>query len=397
MKTKMKVKISPVAQKREVIIVGDVEMGGGTITDDFIADARFSTLILGFATQNIPVDLILNGDTFDFLKCPYVVNGIRTYPRHITAQISLSKLEQMYLSHTRVFEALSVFVKKKENRLYFIIGNHDPDLVFSQVQRKIRNLLKNKDKTRDSIHFTFRYDQFGVYVEHGHQHDFLNKVNKKKLFLDFKGERILNIPWVSFSLISNFMTMKEEHPFSERIKPWPLMFSHHRVVVHKLNKRSFEYLFKCFLYYPLRYFRDPTYWVPTELFREIYRRFKDTHWDVDEVMAVFQRKQRWKRIETHQIHVLGHIHRWYVEEHAGRVFIHPDTWRDEYIFEEETRLLKPKDKRYVKVSLENGRISDWQMVEVPNIRKNLHFDEVIKDEKGWLRKAAHDEGYELKL
>ncbi|MBI2572567.1 metallophosphoesterase [Candidatus Woesearchaeota archaeon] len=380
--------------EREVIIIGDVEIGGGTLTDDFIADRTFSNLIAKLTKQEHPVDLVLNGDTFDFLKCPLIINGKNMFPRHINADISLEKLEMMVHSHPRFFTAIKKFVRKKKNRVYFIIGNHDPDLVFRSVQRQIKKILHSKE----NVYFSFRYQHAGVYAEHGHQYDFLNKVNKKKLFLMYKKEKILNIPWVSFSLISNFMTMKEEHPFSERIKPWPLLFSHHHLVLRKLNKRSLEYLFKALLYYPIRYFRDPTYWVPTELFRELYRRMKNVHWDVDEVLEKFKRKQRWRRNLQHQIHVLGHVHKWHVEQlQAGTVFIHPDTWRDEYMFDDKTRLLKPKTKRYVRVAIEKDVIKEWEIVEMVSKRKGFKFDDVIKDEFAYISKAAQEEGHRVKV
>jgi|GEM_PF-4842695 len=71
---------------KEIIVLGDIEMGGGTLTDDFISDAPLSELILELCQRPHPVDLILNGDTFDFLKCPYQKYGRLVYTRHITAR-----------------------------------------------------------------------------------------------------------------------------------------------------------------------------------------------------------------------------------------------------------------------------------------------------------------------
>ena len=71
--------------KKEIIILGDIEMGGGTLTDDFISDNTLTKLIYSLCNKNAPVDLVLNGDTFDFLKCPYIVNNAASYPRHITS------------------------------------------------------------------------------------------------------------------------------------------------------------------------------------------------------------------------------------------------------------------------------------------------------------------------
>ena len=56
----------------------------------------------------------------------------------------------------------------------------------------------------------------------------------------------------------------------------------------KISWRSAEYILKSLIYYPLRYFYDPTYSVPHNLIKEFYRRFKKLHWEVDEIIHVFK-------------------------------------------------------------------------------------------------------------
>ena len=57
---------------REIIVIGDIEMGAGTLTDDFISDKYLVKLINSLTRKKHPVDFVLNGDTFDFLKCPLI-------------------------------------------------------------------------------------------------------------------------------------------------------------------------------------------------------------------------------------------------------------------------------------------------------------------------------------
>src|SRR3989344_3896895 len=109
---------------RQIIVFGDVEFGAGTVTDDFISDSTFAKVIRSLKG---PVDLILNGDTFDFLKCP-LKDG--TYPLQVTEAMSLEKLEQVLNAHPKVIQALAVFTKGKNHKLYFNFGNHDLDLAF---------------------------------------------------------------------------------------------------------------------------------------------------------------------------------------------------------------------------------------------------------------------------
>ena len=99
--------------KKEIIILGDIEMGGGTLTDDFISDDALSAMIRSISKNKHQTDLVLNGDTFDFLKCPYILDGNKSFPRHISEEISLSKLDLMYTAHQLVFKALKFFTKNK--------------------------------------------------------------------------------------------------------------------------------------------------------------------------------------------------------------------------------------------------------------------------------------------
>lgn len=374
---------------REIVVLGDIEMGGGTLTDDFISDKALGKLISGLSSKIHDIDLILNGDTFDFLKCPYIINNRVTYPRHITSEISLAKLRLMHQAHPKIFEELKRFLVTEGKRVFFIVGNHDADLAHKEVQNEIKNILGS-----NNVFFSFYFNQYGVYTEHGHQCDFLNKVSEDYLFLKYNGNSILNIPWVAFGLISKFMTMKEEHPFLERIRPVPMIFSHHKTVAKKFSRKTFEYVLKSAFYYPIRYYSDPTYTVPQDLFREFYRRVKNVHWDVDDIIGTFKKK-RGKLIKESKVCVLGHVHKRYIEEVGDCAIIHPDAWRDEYFMYKKNRKLVPKTKRFVQILvLEDGSLQ-WELLDFPIKRTALHFDDIIRDEKKYLQLAAAEEGFSI--
>lgn len=377
---------------KEIIVMGDIEMGAGNLTDDFISDKTLSHLILQLSKRQHPVDLVLNGDIFDFLKCPYVQDGKRTYPRHITAEISVGKLHLIKNAHPSVFEALRIFAASStRHNIYFIIGNHDHDLFFPEVKMELKHLLGNKK----TIHFPgLKYDQHGVYVEHGHQYDFLHQINFENIFLHHKGKSLLNFPWASFGLISTFMDMKERHPFVERISPRPLLFSLHRMVLRKVSLRSLGYFLKSVLYYPFRYYSDPTYTFPRRMFGEFYQRLKHGNWDVDNIIDVFRKKKRGKL--QRKVFVLGHVHRKYLEEYQGSVVINPGAWRDEYRLDAKTRTLLPKNKHYVQIILRGKEVLP-SLQELPLKRSTFLFDEVIKDELAYIHLAAQEEGFQLML
>lgn len=133
--------------QKEIIVLGDIEMGAGNRTDDFIAGRKLSSLIRELAKRKHPLDLVLNGDTFDFLKCPSQLQPHTAYPRHITTKVSLAKLSLICQAHADVFAAWKEFLASKNKHLYFILGNHDHDLIYPEVQEEIKRLLGHPNRT----------------------------------------------------------------------------------------------------------------------------------------------------------------------------------------------------------------------------------------------------------
>ncbi|MBI2112803.1 metallophosphoesterase [Candidatus Woesearchaeota archaeon] len=374
--------------QKEIIVVGDVELGAGNLTDDFIADKAFSEFINSLTKRKHPITLVCNGDTFDFLKCPFKDSQDQlTYPRHITSEISINKLHLIAKAHERVFTAWKKFVKKKKNELYFIIGNHDHDIFFKEVQEEIKRLLENKKQ----VHFPgLRYNQHEVYIEHGHQYDFLNRINFRNIFLDYNQKKILNFPWASFGLMSSFMDLKEEHPFMERIVPRQLMLSLHGMVLRKVNLLSLGYFLKSLLYHPFRYYSDPTYNLPTKLFGEFYNRLKSRHWDVDEMIDIFRKKKKHRK---DRIFVLGHVHEVSIIRKRKKVILRPGTWRDEYLLNSKNRTLTPIEKYYVQIKVEQDEELSYDVLSYPTKRSVFLFDDVRKHEYAYMHLAAQEEGY----
>tara|TARA_Y100000310_G_C20638266_1_gene792431 strand:+ start:165 stop:1331 length:1167 start_codon:yes stop_codon:yes gene_type:complete len=376
---------------KEIFIFGDTELGGGTLTDDFISDQALTKEIIKLSKIEGTVDLVFNGDSFDFLKCPYIINNKVTYPRHITNEVSLAKLRLIYKAHSKVFKALEEYLKNEKHHLYFIIGNHDPDLVFPKVQNELRNLING---TEYNVHFNFSYLQHNVHIEHGHQLDFLNKVDINKLFLNYKNNKILNIPWVSLGIKSNFLSMKEKHPFLERIHPRPTLFIHHKSIFKEISWRSFEYFLKSIIYYPLRHYNDPTYAIPRGVVRKMYSRIKKIHWEVENIVEIFKKINKGK-LSKNRLYIFGHVHKKYMEEKSNWTILLPDTWRDEYFMDNLTRKLIPKNKQYLHVKIDHNNEVSWDFIDCPIERSSFHFDDVIRDEYSFLSKAANEENFQL--
>src|SRR3990172_10615130 len=107
-------------KQKTIIVISDIEMGAGNLTDDFISDKALSEVINSLSRRTEPVDLVLNGDTFNLLMCPVLKKGELVFPRYFKEENTLEKLKLIVGAHGKVFEALKYFLKNKNNKIFFI-------------------------------------------------------------------------------------------------------------------------------------------------------------------------------------------------------------------------------------------------------------------------------------
>ncbi len=355
----------------EIFVFGDVEMGAGTISDDFISDKAFSKVIKSAARRKGEVDLVLNGDTFDFIK----ISSTGEFGR-ITEEVSLEKLKRIHTAHPVVFDSLKEFSSQKGKKIYFIVGNHDQDLVFPKVQAYLKKHIGKVEFPGSN------YVKHGVHVEHGHRHDVVNSANHP--FSWHRGERVLNVPFGSAMVMGSFMDLKDEHPFLERIHSHKPLFRLYPPLVKKLTKRAITHFFQAMKHSLIDRSHPVAQW-PSGLAKELYRRWKQNDWGVPDAS---------NRLDMHHLPrlcVLGHKHITKVRKGETTVVL-PDTWRDEYTLEGKTGWLKAKRKQYVHILMNKEKL-DWKLVHVPINRSIWRFKDVIKDERKYIALAAQEEGY----
>ncbi len=137
----------------------------------------------GFTDNPDDVELIINGDCFEFLFMePHEKQGI-TYPA-----IALSKLEKVIDGHRPFFDALQHFISQTRRHVTFIIGNHDVELAFKDVQERISEAICIESEQKKRVNFCHSYFYRplpDVHIEHGNQHDFWNRITD---LWDDKGE-----------------------------------------------------------------------------------------------------------------------------------------------------------------------------------------------------------------
>jgi UDP-2,3-diacylglucosamine pyrophosphatase LpxH len=154
---------------------------------EFYIDDEFASFLEHIERKaDGPVELILNGDIFDF----DAVTAVPSKDRHIEwlersrglgseEWKSQFKMRVIIDDHPRFFEALGEFIARG-HRAIFVVGNHDVELYWPSVQRMLCDALGapippniGEDEDDQPVVFCnwFYLSGGDTYVSHGHQYD----------------------------------------------------------------------------------------------------------------------------------------------------------------------------------------------------------------------------------
>jgi UDP-2,3-diacylglucosamine pyrophosphatase LpxH len=202
----------------QIIVVSDIHLGEDLVqkgpptlqhyinrlNEQFVAFVDF----LRERKREGPLDLVINGDMFDFVKISLRPDPREAYMRwqqglSANEQQGLSaaerrhgldnsparvewKLERILESHRPAFLSLSELIGDG-NRLHIVAGNHDREFYYPQIVSHLRSALtdlyyarhRELDTPEARTAFAARIDfsmwfhlsEGGVYIEHGHQYD----------------------------------------------------------------------------------------------------------------------------------------------------------------------------------------------------------------------------------
>ena len=151
-------------------------------TKEFFFDQEFAEFLEHIEAQasGQPVELILNGDIFDFDSCmvqpsvPREVRGLKVtwlekqrglYPQEPK---SVFKIRQILKEHPIWVQSLTGFLARG-HRVVFVIGNHDLELHYPKVQQEVFEALGHTERVR--ICNWFYISNGDTLVEHGNQYD----------------------------------------------------------------------------------------------------------------------------------------------------------------------------------------------------------------------------------
>lgn len=151
-------------------------------TSEFFFDKEFRHFLefIHQQAQGKPVELILNGDIFDFDSVTRLPEAPSYHVSWLESRRGLDpereksvfKMETILQDHSEWISALSWFVKEG-NRVVFVIGNHDLELNWPDVQKTILEFMQLDNAQRRHVRFAefFYISNKDTLVEHGHQYD----------------------------------------------------------------------------------------------------------------------------------------------------------------------------------------------------------------------------------
>lgn len=117
-----------------------------------------------------PVDLVLNGDTFELLQSPAVACAGAVPDGGCSEPDALARLDRVLSAHQDEIRALSAFARSGSNRIVILAGDHDVALLFPAVrQRVVAALGAPSGRVDIPASGSWVSSDGRVHVEHGHQ------------------------------------------------------------------------------------------------------------------------------------------------------------------------------------------------------------------------------------
>lgn len=171
------------------VVISDLHLGAGyqrqgNLLEDFDRDQDFAAFLAEIVSvsthEHCAVELILNGDTFEMLQVPPVARFApdEVYPpqtyRSFSEASSLAKMNHIVAGHRTFFDALGRYISAGAPRrtVTFVKGNHDLDLYWPAVKKRIRQAVTGH--AADDPLLTFEeccVHREGIHVEHGNQYE----------------------------------------------------------------------------------------------------------------------------------------------------------------------------------------------------------------------------------
>lgn len=214
---------SSLKQSRIKLVVSDFHLGAGhrnpdgsiNILEDFFHDREFIEFLEYYSTgkhEKIDVELIINGDFFNLL----MIDFEEIDQDVVTEQVALRRMQKIMEGHLATMNALKFFQSQENKFVSFVMGNHDPGILFPSVQDLIRKYCGDQVRF-----FLDNYEFDGIYIEHGNQYEVANAFDRNQYFLTKNlPQPILNQPWGTLFLVHVLNSVKLRKPHIDKVLPF---------------------------------------------------------------------------------------------------------------------------------------------------------------------------------
>jgi UDP-2,3-diacylglucosamine pyrophosphatase LpxH len=188
--------------------------GSTNIHEDFLADRQFSEFLHHYSSGEFAEadgEIILLGDILNTIQVDY--RGY--YSPVLTEDMAVEKMQSIAKGHPQFFKALNHFASQPNHRVTYVVGNHDVELIWDRGKKTFQELVGAPVQFKN-----FSYAADGVHYEHGNQHEAVNRLNPKKIFIT-RGlkQPILNLPWGSHFVVNFIIPIKTERPYLDKVRP----------------------------------------------------------------------------------------------------------------------------------------------------------------------------------
>ena len=315
--------------EKTIIVLSDLHLGAGQYIDgkrnpleDFHFDKELVNLFEYFSSgdyENAQVEIVFNGDFLDFLSTPF----IQCFDDEFWSEESaVQKLSLIRKAHPEVFIAMNNFVKVKNKKIVYVIGNHDAEIILPAVQEKFLSYFSVD--VHQNIVLPEDDDRYiplpGIHIMHGHQFERAHYFKMKEAILVQEGKRYIRPTWGSYYCNHILNKYKIERDFINQIHPI------RNFLIHGMLYDTFFTL--RFILANIYYFVMVRFW-PTHLFRLNFKKIAN---DLKEELILFQNyaqitRNYFKKNKDAKYLLVGHTHQPMVQSFQDEtVFINTGTW-----------------------------------------------------------------------
>lgn len=320
---------------KTILVLSDIHLGAGARIQgrrNFLEDFHYDKEMVEFLEYysgghylEREVELIINGDFLDLLAVPFVPYFDDEFWSEKSA---LYKLKTIMQAHKEVIQSLIDFVSFPKNKLVYIIGNHDAEMVFDSLQEYFITSFPERDRHKVKIIVNDKEPYLptdGVVIRHGHEYELAHIYDSKKCIQeDHYGNKYFIPPWGSYYVTKVINKFKEGRDYINAVRP-----------VNKfiINGLIYDSL------YTTRFLLANFYYFLMVRFLIIFKQNRTMREVLEHVKSEMVLFQDYEALTEHTLRsdpnikvlIVGHTHDPIFREYDdGSIFINTGTWTKMY-------------------------------------------------------------------